>query len=242
MYYGPLGKNEIRVLTILPEANGLPKVDGPIRCSLEHVSFKPPTNLTLPASDFLHQQDVRKWPEADIKCDFAVLFKNKKHRLATIPSCTAVPEPAESSSDIVVNNHPPWRYDWGDYLALSYVWGPATLKRHIILNDLRFAVTDNLYHALHQLRSCRRMHEGFKLWVDAICINQDDVQERSEQVARMRDIYTFAWQVVIWLGPEANHSDLAFTALRWLAKLKEEKDLFKAFYRVGTTVNLKMHQ
>jgi len=52
------------------------------------------------------------------------------------------------------------------------------------------------------------------------------------------EIYTSARQVVIWLGPEANHSDLAFTALRWLAKLKEEKDLFKAFNRVGTTIDL----
>jgi hypothetical protein len=52
------------------------------------------------------------------------------------------------------------------------------------------------------------------MWVDAICINQDDPNERVDQVLRMKDIYRFAQHVLVWLGPADWTSDLALDSLR----------------------------
>ncbi|KAI4233687.1 MAG: hypothetical protein LQ349_004256 [Xanthoria aureola] len=75
-------------------------------------------------------------------------------------------------------------------------------------------VTSNLAVALQHLRYER---EPRVLWIDAICINQQDVHERSAQVERMGDIYRSARQTTIWLGPEEDDSCLAIEALDHLA-------------------------
>ena len=89
------------------------------------------------------------------------------------------------------------------YNALSYVWGGTRKTHKIIVNSQQAAVTESLYDALCSLRSIL-MKEGWSvakpLWVDAICINQTDKQERSEQVLVMGRIYGEAWKVFIFLG------------------------------------------
>ncbi|CAO1599668.1 hypothetical protein XANCAGTX0491_003383 [Xanthoria calcicola] len=75
-------------------------------------------------------------------------------------------------------------------------------------------VTRNLAVALRHLRYER---EPRVLWIDAICINQQDVHERSAQVERMGDIYRSARQTTVWLGPEEDDSCLAIKALDHLA-------------------------
>jgi hypothetical protein len=47
------------------------------------------------------------------------------------------------------------------------------------------------------------------LWMDALCINQEDVIERNQQVYLMGSIYSQAREVLVWLGPEKDNSDLA---------------------------------
>ena len=51
-------------------------------------------------------------------------------------------------------------------------------------------------------------------WVDAICINQADIAERSNEVARIGDIFSKARQVTVWLGPKSEDGDLAMTRLQ----------------------------
>ncbi|KAK8099838.1 HET-domain-containing protein [Apiospora kogelbergensis] len=92
------------------------------------------------------------------------------------------------------------RYIWGDYYALSYTWGNITDTVSISLDGHDFQVTRNLERALRNLRDSHMLPEGFLLWVDALCINQDDAQERAVQVARMQTIYTFAIDTVVFLG------------------------------------------
>lgn len=88
------------------------------------------------------------------------------------------------------------------YNALSYTWGGSSHHQSIILEGHNKAVTDNLFNALKQLRR----HAGdASIWIDALCINQDDIQERNEQVAMMDSIYKSAKKVLIWLG-DANES------------------------------------
>lgn len=82
------------------------------------------------------------------------------------------------------------------YQALSYTWGTATPTAPIICNGQKLEVTRNLYEALLYLR-----HRGTRiLWIDAICIDQSNLAERSEQVQLMKQIYDSAISLVVWLG------------------------------------------
>jgi hypothetical protein len=64
------------------------------------------------------------------------------------------------------------RFNWGDYMALSYVWGDLAVKERILVNNHLFEVTVNLYQALVRLRSSSEMkYRNLKVWIDAICIN-----------------------------------------------------------------------
>jgi hypothetical protein len=66
------------------------------------------------------------------------------------------------------------------YLALSYTWGDPEPTYTVRLNGRKFKVRKNLHEALLHFRP---FEGGLKLWVDAICINQDDIRERESQVS-----------------------------------------------------------
>lgn len=83
--------------------------------------------------------------------------------------------------------------------ALSYVWGSQRDKVDIELNGTRFAITRNLHGALKRLRHRQRPR---MLWVDALCINQKDSQERAAQVSMMAAIYGQTARGLLWLGEE----------------------------------------
>ncbi|KAK4161022.1 heterokaryon incompatibility protein-domain-containing protein [Cladorrhinum sp. PSN259] len=102
------------------------------------------------------------------------------------------------------------------YEALSYVWGlPKIESPHQIMvmtGDLDVAymcpldVTEHLDSALRHLRY---PDTARTLWIDAICIDQNNLEERNSQVANMASVYKLAVRVVVWLGPEADDSGLA---------------------------------
>lgn len=98
--------------------------------------------------------------------------------------------------------------------CLSYCWGAATQKKPIECNKRSFPVTNNLHSALQHLRN---QTKDRVLWINAICINQDDQKERSSQVVLMREIYRRAERVLVWLGPSADASELAYSTLRRLS-------------------------
>jgi hypothetical protein len=103
-----------------------------------------------------------------------------------------------------------------EYEALSYVWGseedPVTIK---IGRRWSLRISQNLDGALRHLRSEVKPRV---LWVDAVCINQGDLQERAQQVTLMADIYRQASQTVVWLGPEENESTHALDFLDQLGR------------------------
>jgi hypothetical protein len=100
-------------------------------------------------------------------------------------------------------------HDQPEYDALSYCWGDATITAPVKVNGCIVKVTTNLEAGLRQLR-----HKGVKaVWVDALCINQQDPIERGLQVMRMGLIYSKAYQVIVWLGIEADNSSAAFSQL-----------------------------
>ncbi len=92
------------------------------------------------------------------------------------------------------------------YAALSYVWGDANENRTIMLDDVPFMVTRNLEIALRRMRS---RHVEEPLWVDAVCINQGDLQEKNHQIQIMRPIYQQAFAVFAWLGEADDDTHLA---------------------------------
>lgn len=86
-----------------------------------------------------------------------------------------------------------------DYEALSYTWGSGTEMREVLVNGVKFSIASNLAEALENL-SEDATRVSRTLWVDAICINQKDKSERSQQVGMMAEIYSRAKKVVVWLG------------------------------------------
>lgn len=117
-----------------------------------------------------------------------------------------------------------------EYEALSYVWGEASTIHVIQCSGMKIQITSNLEGALRQLRYANRPRV---LWVDAICINQDDKAERSSQVRMMQEIYASAKRVVVWLGPSAEEDARAFSSLQNLKSQWNGKDDSWFLIRLG---------
>jgi len=137
-----------------------------------------------------------------------------------------------------------------EYLALSYVWGDPNVTETIYVNSIPFQATINLAQALRAIRlvalqitseknhrrlfnffglfrfgpSLGRFSRGRRLliWVDAICIDQRNPEEKSYQVSLMTEIYSAAYAVISWLGPVSDDSHLAVDAVSAIHSAKPE--------------------
>jgi len=94
------------------------------------------------------------------------------------------------------------------YKALSYVWGTDPETHTIKCDGKLLPVRANLYSALQRFRE---KNQVCTIWVDAICINQENIPERSQQVQNMRRVYASASEAVIWLGDETKTDSEAFS-------------------------------
>ncbi len=92
------------------------------------------------------------------------------------------------------------------YVALSYCWGDTNDKTWLNCNGQRLTLTKNLLNAI---RTLRQKDKTVILWIDQICINQENLEERSSQVLLMQQIYKSATNVLIWLGDKADGSNMA---------------------------------
>ena len=81
------------------------------------------------------------------------------------------------------------------YVCLSYMWADEHFPAHILVNQQRLSIRRNLYSFL---KYARRTNICDWLWIDAICIDQQNVQERNLQVQRMSQIYKQASVVLVW--------------------------------------------
>lgn len=115
-----------------------------------------------------------------------------------------------------------------NYKALSYCWGDPNVVETIKVNGIDTKATTNLVLALRQLRSYGRV----TLWVDALCINQEDREERALQVQRMKDIFSQAIEVIVWVGPEDDHSPKAldFMEQMEMESSTDERPGYKKLY------------
>jgi hypothetical protein len=103
--------------------------------------------------------------------------------------------------------------------ALSYTWGPQDSTFSIALNGQLMHVHHNLHTALPHLALRGTSQSRRPIWIDAICINQSDEQEKTEQIGHMNKTYQRAETVWVWLGLAAEQEKVpeAITLLNYIA-------------------------
>ena len=118
---------------------------------------------------------------------------------------------AESEQDIKQSKLPFVQ----EYEALSWCWGQGDPDRLIQINSNGVAKSFQIYEHLYNcLRALRYETKERCLWIDALCINQSDPEERGQQVPRMNVIYGSAINVCVWLGASDASSQLAFRFIK----------------------------
>jgi hypothetical protein len=128
-------------------------------------------------------------------------FDNYEIRILTLTTTPNQPESNDSKICCYIEHVS--LINPGSYSALSYCWGDPRSTKTISLNGINVEITAKLYAALLQVQSLdarERFVEPIRLWVDAICINQADAEERSSQVRIMRQIYSRAKRVIAFIG------------------------------------------
>ncbi|KAI1801676.1 HET-domain-containing protein [Daldinia bambusicola] len=261
LQYKPLlGQHDIRVIRLLTPADDPVHAEGPVHCEIVHITLGENNLVTNAGSAMkgsngvwpvsvdtaVNNSDSKTSQQTGFNPLFEKSLVERMTPFANLPVIRYFEGPKwlrEGPPKVGDRTAPAWnpnqdeeaslrwRYTWGDFVALSYVWGDPSLRRDIIVDGVCVSVTASLEGALRELRHHSRIQQGFFVWVDALCINQEDMDERSAQVAKMKDIYQAAWQVVIWLGPDENRSDLATLALRYISLHAEEEDVLDKLYK-----------
>ena len=110
-------------------------------------------------------------------------------------------------------------YGTAAYQCLSYTWGAGDKTAELTLNGQLFYIRQNLEQALRNIRQEKAMTV---LWIDAVCIDQENIRERSQQVQRMHQIYKMADCVLIYLGEGNHESDIA---MDFISELSSEQSI-----------------
>jgi hypothetical protein len=110
-----------------------------------------------------------------------------------------------------------------EFKALSHVWGSQAESFPMTLNGCLAHVHRNLYIALLHLARCGDVKPVWPIWIDAICINQEDQEEKMAQIQLMNKIYRKANTVWAWLGV-AEHQDRIPEAIQFIDRVADEND------------------
>ena len=131
------------------------------------------------------------------------------------------------------------------WFALSYVWGTSPPDHTLLLNKKSFEIRANLFAALKAIDNAPvgdpSLPPNLWIWIDAICINQDDNEEKSKQVPLMGEIYSQAREVFVWLGD--HHVSLVSDILTYidgnlrLTRIEKEPDRCFWLERVGAVLS-----
>ena len=111
--------------------------------------------------------------------------------------------------------------------ALSYVWGSSQTPNFILIDGKPLPITANCYIALRNLRD---YHHVYRIWVDSICINQHDGQEKNTEIPLMRDIYRKARRVYVWLGESITVDGSPYGsdyAMEWLKQVTAGRNAYQ---------------
>lgn len=114
------------------------------------------------------------------------------------------------------------------YEAVSYTWEDQKPTELIVCNGENTRVTKNVRAALEHMRREDRIRS---LWVDQVCINQMDANERTKQVRLMGKIYSEASCVVVWLGQDDHETPMVWHLFQRFKELVQY-DLLSEYERV----------
>ena len=114
------------------------------------------------------------------------------------------------------------------YEAVSYTWGIPDFTYDLECSGHNLHITANVNDLLRRLR---KSTDSRFLWIDSICINQNDNEEKGIQIALMGDIYRLAQKVQVWLGEEndGDHIRWVFAFIREMARPGKET-LERSYY------------
>lgn len=214
-------KNEIRLVTIYPGNH-----DDPLEIALNHVSLDPLPQHPPPKTLSLEELQETLPPGWNVyqTIEERILFEGPDKTTTWVhPN----PHVSPTACDITSNPFHDIK-NAADYEALSYTWGSPSLSETLVVHSglmpsanpqpsiLR--IRPNLSEALRYLRL---RDEARIVWIDALCINQDDLEERGHQVARMANIYSRARKVIAWLGPDYNDAVKALQGLQYVGQQVE---------------------
>src|SRR6202044_1762370 len=96
------------------------------------------------------------------------------------------------------------------YVAISYCWGDVKDLCDVRVNDYEVQLRGHVYT---MLRNLYHKYQVTRLWLDMVCIDQSNTEERNHQVGLMNQIYSQAQEVLIWLGPGSPNTDDAMSTL-----------------------------
>ncbi|KAG8525586.1 uncharacterized protein KY384_009230 [Bacidia gigantensis] len=115
--------------------------------------------------------------------------------------------------------------DAGSYTALSYVWGSSERTHSIICDGKTLQVTRSVFELLTSDHA--KSNKDWPYWIDAICINQNDNEEKADQIRKMHQIFTSAEKVTVWLGQTDQNSDLAMDKLLALSFCSRDLEAYE---------------
>ncbi|KAJ4019471.1 hypothetical protein NW766_003198 [Fusarium irregulare] len=214
------GLNEIRVVTIWPG-----RFDDPIKIDISHHSFVP--SSVDNNSPLISIEEIKKTIPEESPWD---VFTTLEGRTIFVNNDTdetswSHPDPLVDRSlydrEYVSENNKAQPV----YEALSYTWGTeiaSSLVKVEAIGDRTgssyqgsLRIGKNLDEALRYLRY---LHSPRAMWIDALSIDQSDIEERNHEVKRMGDIFRLATRVVAWIGPAFLGSTLALSTLNDIAQ------------------------
>jgi hypothetical protein len=221
--YSPLPLNHTRLINIKDAVQ-----EEPLQLSLEDVSLDHLTSSNSqrtiasenvipdgPVNPLLQQQSTESaFPEPQPSA-VPVAEGEVKELTKDLQEVVISPEAKEEAKE----EAPP--FDSG-YTALSYCWGNDLPDISISINGFAFKITKNLHQALLSLR---QRHRYKQIWIDAICINQSDLEEKNMHIREMGMIYASAALVFVWLGEEDEEPAWAIQTISQLCDYENsEKD------------------
>ncbi|KAI0506061.1 HET-domain-containing protein [Xylaria bambusicola] len=203
----------IRLITILPG-----KFKDPIKAEIRHEPLLPPKEV---GATHLSIEEIQQTLPGQWKVYETLESRIIYYDMETRQTSWTHPDP--NFSHVLYEPILDGKIDVPNlaYEALSYAWGSTEKDEMIEISGTgnclhsRLPVTSNLAVALRHIRFDDRPRI---IWIDAVCIDQENVQERSLQVQRMGEIFSLASGVVVWLGPSFAGSSLALTALKELGE------------------------
>ncbi|KAE9368013.1 HET-domain-containing protein [Stipitochalara longipes BDJ] len=135
-------------------------------------------------------------------------------RLAILQPSVSFPAPIICNLiEVTIGDHP-------IYEALSYVWGDPKIQATLQVEGATLKVTTNLELALRYLRLPDKPRT---IWVDAICINQSNIEERSQQVGLMKGIYSSCAVDLVWLGESDEWTQKAIDIVKRMKSLNLQR-------------------